>query len=285
MIKDVSGNKVNAVLDLPVSTFIPDLTSPTLVKFLNLDLDAGTMQLEFDEPVDHTTFNWRNVSLVNRLVPSASHTLLNATIEYSTGSIEIPKSTVTLFLSDLDRLALAVDFDLAFDSVSSTVVLANNAISDMQGNPISDGALPALNYVTDSRNPQCIRFSLNLTSETLEMEFDVPVNPETLNTKFITIQSKADLESGVHFELTFKDTSRSQPGYVIEVDLSTSNVNGIKENPNLAIDANSTFMSLLPEVIFGVNNELAAVTAQSQALQVDTFTGDLISPTNGWVYT
>jgi hypothetical protein len=281
-ILDLSENPLDSVDGMavtPSSAFAPDLTKPELVRFEELDLTVGVMTLLFNEPVDINNFDPTGIVLVSSDESEfVKHTVIDAEIEISididVAAGDIPKSKVNIKLSDADRLQIALMDDLYVSRGSSFVLLTDGAIADMQGNAIADTDVEQVRlnrYTADSRKPDYAGFELDLNDGFLTLTFTTPINPETLDTTQLTIQSHASQEhsDAKMFTFTTKDESDSSIGYIAVIKLSVENLNGIKELPTLAISEESTFISYQPEVIYGLNGNLAEVVPKTAGEQVD----------------
>jgi hypothetical protein len=287
LIKDTSGNPVVPADSLPVHSFVEDQTAPLLVLFEEANLHEGYMTMLFNEPMDITTINYGSVVLKSSgdNGEAISYPLTGGEIAYGPVDVdadEAPKSRITLHFADEDRLVLALSAEIYADRSSTFLVLESDAIADLQDNgivttPVAQQVLLD-GYTSDARQVGFAGFDLDLTEETLTLTFSAPVEPEMLRTRFLTVQSTPDQADGVYFEFTNNDPTTTTEGYVLVVDLSVKNLNGLKEIEDLAFDQNSTYISYGPDVIQGLNLEFAAGVAKGSATKSNSYNEDNIKP-------
>ena len=108
------------------------------------------------------------------------------------------------------------------------------------------------------------------------MNFSETINADSLLVQVITIQSD---QSSTMESVTLQDsTSMSSNGPVITVILSTRDLNSIKMNPLLAIDANTTYLSLLSNAIMDMSALQVETIFPTSAFPVDQFVPDTTGP-------
>lgn len=142
-ITDVSGNPVVPVLALLVTSFTPDITSPSLLWF-SFNAYTGVLSLKFDEVVNVLTFNALGLTFVNReSVPPQAYNLTGGSF------VGINSTLMHLNMRDSDlnsmrEIGLGVSFNTTYLSAT------RSTIQDMNDNPLNpisvDSPLQVLYY-------------------------------------------------------------------------------------------------------------------------------------------
>ncbi|XP_065888524.1 uncharacterized protein [Dysidea avara] len=279
-IEDQFTNAINSrVLNnnaLQAANFSNDTVHPTVVRFDLINLDTNVIQVSFNEPVDIDTIN------ISRFAIAAGPED-GAVIYYLTGYSNIRyvttnRLTIEIGISDVDIRAIKLNSVLATNVTTSYLDVYGGAIDDTAGIPNAAlvDRLMVLEHVEDSRGPMLVSFSLNLTSNTIDLTFDDTVRVGTLDPTKITLQSDAT-GTGVLYTLTGGD-SISPDDYDFTLELSQTDINAIKSMPELATDRNNTYMSITAEALRDVFSARIVPTVQSEALQAQFVIPDIIHP-------
>ena len=124
---------------------------------------------------------------------------------------------------------------LAVDSNSTHLSLTSAAVDDMNGNavvPVTETEPEAVTiYTPDTTEPQLLRFTLDLTEETLTLFFSETVNVSSIDVTGITLQS--DLTGAISVALTNASVS-TENGPVVILQLSQLDLNRLKNAEELA---------------------------------------------------
>ena len=326
-VNDTSGNNVAEILNmsLPISSggFTPDTTAPELTSFA-LDMNMGVLYLYFSETINGSSFNPDAITLRSSAEFGASHHPL-------TGGDWDPlyRDFIELKLDIDDLNEVKRILDLA-NSLSTTYIsYTENMVTDMssgiteaerESNNVIPRQLfesvPAIDYQIDRIRPKLVAFSLNLTSELLQLTFDETVNASSLQIDLITILSAnvsndtfesglgsaSGLESGSSSgsgelyvgspevlgvtNLTVgsqnSSFSTSSDGTVITIQLGPDDLNSLKVQTGLATSGSNTYISF-PEGLIADTSlyepvNLAVPIPPEMALQVDSFYNDFIAP-------
>ena len=315
-VKDTSGNNVTAIeieSPLNVTLYLPDRTQPELRSF-ELDMNTGMLYLSFVETVNGSSFDPAGITIRGgQGFTDPDYTLTGGEWEEFFRNDLLLNLTI-VDLNEIKRLiGLADQFDTTYIALTSATVRDMN--SNDQSNPIIElqlfEAILTTNYEFDVTAPILMGFSLNLTSETLELTFDETVNAFSLRIDSIVIQSEILVNESIDIfisgdtsssgfpasgsgelaeeEDTFMVTSltvgsenssysTSLDSTVIIINLGSDDLNDLKRQTGLATDTNNTYISFPYETIRDMNRNLVVPVTQSEAQQADSFYPDLIPP-------
>ena len=243
---------------LQVRNFTQDSTAPRLADFTLLDVDADRMQLLFDEPVDLESLNSTRIILRSAALTDPSAINITLSGHSSSRYVTPGRLLIEISFNDNDIRVIKLEPLIATDRSNSFVYLLAGAIEDTAGNPVSDSprAFQASDHIVDSRGPELIYFSLNLTSEVLALSFnDIVDVVGTLDITEISVQADRLGTSGLSYTLV-NSTSNSANGFSVVINLSEYDLNQIKAVPGLATNENNTFISFTAGAlmdIFGAN--------------------------------
>ena len=259
------------------SGFVPDTTPPRLVSFDVLR--SGTVLnviLRFSETVSVSSLDLTAITLQDDdTTPSMNYTLQTA----STSSLDGPNITLVVNTTDIDAIRLRPP--IGQTSLTTFIVLPGGAVNDTYGVPIDPivVGVPADVITSDFLPPELESFSLDLTSKILLLTFSDTVLNETIFPPALTLQSRNNSDVN-NFTLTTGVYSViGSTGNIVEFVLDDDDLNAIKADPELAVNMESTFISLTTDFIqdkAGLNN---LPILSSSALQVSDFEPDRMRPT------
>ena len=260
-----------------------DTTDPTLIDF-DIDLDAGTLTLVFDETVDASSLNLTQVTLQDTMFGGT-----NNTYTLTSGDWTMYDSiTITIHLSFTDLNAIKKIRDLASYDPSTEqennssglgsvfsgsgsgsgsgklmmstspgnntyISITNKTIVDMNRNPVTliptEQAKPVRMIVLDTTPPQLVSFDFNLDTEQLILTFDETVDTLTLMLDQFTILG---MPYTANYTLTGGFTP-SDDDYIIVIQLDIADVNNVKRDFSLAVSEASTSVLLSSYAIRDMN--------------------------------
>ncbi|KAL5489590.1 hypothetical protein EMCRGX_G018700 [Ephydatia muelleri] len=266
-VKDMAGIQVNPTV-VPIATYFKDTTNPSLVLFL-LDMNTGTVTLSFTEVINISSIVYTQFTLLQSLYPNTtSFTLTGGNLVTTSNTDYI---TFTILPADLNEIKRQKITSFAYISFNST------AFFDVSFNPVVPVAGRIALFTPDTTPPAVTRFDLNLTSNTLYLYFSEVVNVDTLDVTSITLQQFAS--GGLNYTLTHSSLSTSPSGLVIAIGLGTTDLNQIKLLFPLATSNATSFISYTSVAIADMSGNWVANRTSSSALQVSTFTPDIVPPT------
>ena len=277
--------RVNGKSALPVESYTPDSTKPTLDSF-QLDLDkGGLLWLTFSETVDRRTLTATSITLQNSMERSTDnntyHTLSSAS---ATWDYDLPIQRISVAKGDLDELKRL--FLLATDTNDTFLSVAPGGVSDVFRNPLVEinqtRALQAYDVIPDTTLPRLVSYNLNLTSELLELTFSETVNATSLQVQSFSLweESPTTAQSS-SFALTGNSTllEGSVDSTMIPILVGTGDLNEIKDLVDLAVSNDTTFLSISSSGISDMSDNSLVGVATSLPREVSIFTDDRTRPT------
>ena len=289
-ITDQSDNLIeprNTTQGLQTQLYIGD-TNCTLLDSAVFDLNSGLLHLTFMEPVNTTTFNEREVSILNSddLMSPVRHALTS--VEY-TG--EQYSQYMTLNLSAFDTDTIKTITNLASNGDNTYIWLSPSAVMDTAGN-LYCNTTAALNiaFIGDDTQPQLVAFSLNMDAQQLRLTFSESVQHELLDPRQITVLAEPLSSSGSgsgslnnmvydRFTLTggFAEVNSAEP-HVVILNLTDYDTNSIKNNTMLAVSVNSTYIAITEMAAVDYSNNSLVAIDEVDPLAASEFLPDISQP-------
>ena len=267
---DMAGNLLALPpVPLQVDTITLDTSSPTLIVF-GLDMNNGTIRLEFNEPVNISTINFTEITLQQDPTGIVLYVLTGGMLLSVENDEVVQFQLLENDLNELKRL------QIGSSQVTSYITFTSEMILDVAGNqvvPVTGRG--AADYITDFTPPELIQFDLNLTSETLDLEFSETVRAMSLDITYITLQNAQTMPSHT---LTRVSSTNSSDGTLITVNLGRDDLNVIKLLTNLATSEDDTYLSYASATIEDMFGNNVVNRSELMPLQVTNFTGDSIPP-------
>jgi len=240
---DMDGNVLTTVDTHPVgdsvsSKFTPDNVKPSLVDW-KLSMDgAGTIDLQFDETMNPAI----DTSMIILQWKTDDDTHKRRLVG---GTASIGRSTtVSIELDVLDMNAIKKNTNLAYDFSSVFLQIEGGAIRDMNSKPVNavpaDDARPLLanDFTPDTTPPNMVGFTFNMNDFTLILTFD-----ETILASSVTPSDLTFVSGAASHSLSDYDTKSAEDSTEITVKLTVGDMNALKLDQVLAIDAASTALS------------------------------------------
>ena len=254
--------------------FTNDSTDPVLVSY-NLDLNSDTLELTFTETVNASSWYIPGVALQNEGQASNMTTYYQLT-DSSFSTYNDPM--IDIYLSRTDRDEIRRLTDLATDNSTTYLTIAMDSILDMVGL----GVMPIYNtsatnvdiFTPDGVRPYLEYFEVDLTAETLTLQFSETMNIDTVDVTGITLSS--DEAESVTYTLTGGIVQNNDHNSTIVVILTTTDLNEIKVRTSLAISNTTTYLTLTNYTIRDLSmNQVMAITTP---VIVSRFTEDRVRP-------
>ena len=269
--------RTDGVNALRATNLTGDVTDPRVTLFSQLDLNAGTFRVAFDEPVDIGTFNSSGFHLQSMTSGGSSLSLNGGTVRYSPAVSNLTEIEVELSSNDLRDLKLVTD--LGTQRSDSYLFVSNGAISDVSGNPVvnvsGDSAELVFNYIRDTTAARLVYFSLDVNQGILHLSFDDIMLASSFDVQRVGLQSNAS--GGIMYSLTGGDFTM-QNGFNVTVTLSSTDLNEIKALRNLASRRETTYIVMPPNTITDVAGvEIIGIT-ETNAFQAGDYSADVAPP-------
>ena len=274
-VKDMAGNAVESVVAKPVLSFINDTTFAEVVSF-HLNMNNGTLQLNFTETVDVETFVFSSITFYSNFNTSVaqSHQLIDGT--HVTGDLYYP--TIGIVLQDQYTIKLLTDLATSIEDTFIKLQYGTVKDNSLDANPVLAAFLGPENgtYIPDTTPPLLVAFSANLNLSLLTLVFDEPVNTSTINfTAFILIHEQSN--TAVPYRLT-DGYSDSSNGRKVNLYITDFDLNEIKKRENLFISSESTYLFFEYDAIRDMANNSIEGISSLKAFRSVNFTNDTTRP-------
>ena len=273
LIADMAQNQLSPPLvNLQAQTLTLDTGGPSLVAF-SLDMNLGTITLEFNEPVNISTISFVEITLAQGSVPGPNVTFYNLQ-----GGVPISTSNGEVFEFEIleDDLNELKRLQIGSSRVTTFITFTQDTILDIAGNQVLPVMVrPVTDYTEDSTPPDIDMFDLNLTSNTLDLYFTETIRARSLDVTFITVQ---DQLGTVSYTLTDASSSTSPDGTALTIDLGREDLNAVKLLEGLATSPENTYLSYTFEAIMDRFGNAVENRSADMALPVNNYTADFIAP-------
>ena len=260
-----------------VTRVIPDVTRPILDGF-QIDLDAGILDMTFDEVVQAITLNTPQVILQNGLTFGGESVTLTSSSKVR--NINDVNLVVDLSFTDLNNIKLARN--LCTRSIDCHLNLTYDAVRDMSANSInaSTQATQAFNLTRDTTRPSLVSFNISLDAEILYLEFSEAVDTRELNIRELSLQNVLDATAGTVEQLTFTNSSNttSTSGYLININIGLFDLNLLKDFRNLASNDADTYLRFTENFVRDMNRNRVVPILNTAARNVTMHFVDQTSP-------
>ena len=273
-IADFDGNLFEGLaVAMQTSSYIRDSSSPELSSF-SVNLNDSTLSLTFNELVNVSALDVTSITLQSSDGMSA-HQLTNTSYSDSDNGV-----VVVVNINSNDFNEIAADRNLYVDLSSSHLTIAPGTILDLAGNEVLFNSLQATNYTEDEIIPVLFNYSLDLNSGIILLTFSETVNLAAIDPSKIGFASNATSPAAVQLSLS---TPMRNFSAVAELSLTSSDLNALKANPELAVFPNNTFLILESGAVEDMHGnsidmsvlEAVNVTADVRSPELQRFTLDL----------
>ena len=277
--RDNRNSPIDISDPLMASEVFPDLIQPRLVEFVQLDLDMGTLRLQFDEPVNVSSVQFDRIMILDA-TGSNNYTLVGAGGRY----VDTLRTVVELQLSRDDVFSIKLNPGLATSTSNSYVQIGAGAILDQGGNEVLPSErIRAASFVPDTTGPRAEGFILDMDEGILSITFDDIVDILTLQIGGIAFQRDPMGTFIVdQVQLTqppdLRDITNSTNGFEVLIFLPLADLNNLKANLNLATAISNTYLTLTAATIDDVYGNNAIAFVRGSALEPYNFIPDTTSP-------
>ena len=281
---DITGNIFQPLDDsIRAQSFLPDMTGPRLLTFNLFDIDEGYLQVSFDEPIDEGSVSFSMVTILG----NQSDSTLAFTLSGGAASL-VDEAGLVLEVSLLmeDRIALKLlgPGGLAGGRESTFVLLGNGAVLDTAGNPnqemdpMDSLQLAPGGYVADSSQSFLVRFTLDMNEGLLSLTFHDVIDHLSVQPSFLRLQNSES--ASVSFQMLSNSSLvlNNGPSVMLELSLSTDDLNAVKEDLSLAVSLSTSFVSLQSGFARDFEGREVVEVPPSLALQAALYTEDLTKP-------
>ena len=274
---DIYGGNVLSVVRSnaqQATDFIEDEVAPYLVTF-DLDFNSETLSLYFNETVDVDTFDVTQLTLLNSAQNATRNITLSAGIINSERYVNM--INITLPRTDLNAIKFFTDF--AVDEHTTYLSATRATIRDSNQNEIDEvtesEARPVGTFIPDSKAPVLFFFNFDLDTGQIEITFDETINALSFDPTGILIQSASFIENPISYYQLTGGTVSTINSTVVAVNITTLDLNVVKQNLQIATSPTDTFLTLSANVVRDMND---VSFRNVSAIQVSNFTEDSTPP-------
>jgi hypothetical protein len=192
-IKDMSAFGLTTAIK-KVDQYVADGDSVKMVKFKELDLNRGTLTIEFTETVDIDTLNPSSVRLAGAFGQDSKFISLNKLTTTSSDAV-----TVEFTIDPVQLGEIYTNGEVCTSFINCFLRFEASFIKDRSGNEIQAVASSDTfaiaetpeNFIPDTTGPRVVSYSLNIKTKEMGLTFDEPVRLNTLVFVLITHQTQS----------------------------------------------------------------------------------------------
>ena len=252
--------------------YVADSVPPNVVS-VNLNMNAGQIQLSFSEPVNQPVAP-RSITIQSASAsPIVSFKLTGGTVAFVTYQLY----SITILPADLYAIKSAVG--LAKSGQTTFFSITSALCKDFAGNSVvaiaSSSAIACTNYVVDTTPAVLLAFSMNLTSDTMTLTFNEPVLASTLDPALITVQDAA-LQTA-SYTLTGGLATNVNASTVLLRPLPID-MYAIKYIGTLGVDTDNTYMSIAAALLQSTDFFPSAPIFDGAAMKASAVVPDVLPP-------
>eukprot|EP00118_Oscarella_pearsei_P023607 m.284220 g.284220 ORF g.284220 m.284220 type:complete len:7575 (+) comp40677_c0_seq9:1023-23747(+) len=251
-----------------------DLTRPSLLSF-SLNMDNGQVLLSFDENINPLSYKPTKFTIQSsKVLASPFYTLSGGT------SSKHAENVISIILTNDDLNELKKKIGLA-DTQNTTYISAGvSAVQDLSNNDLhavsSAAAIRSSEFFADVSSPELLNFDLQLNAETLSLFFSETVNVSSFDSTGITLLA-ARSRVATAYQLT-SGVVTTPDGPILKLNLSETDRNAIKALTDLAIDADSTFISIGNIAVRDMSGNRVVEIDKEDAKAVRSYNNDTTAP-------
>lgn len=294
-LSDMAGRAIVAKPDgsaEQASNFTVDSVAPALANFVSLDMDAGTMQLSFNEPVNTASFRIAHLGLQNLPGTRAGFTLISYNLVNSTVTTSGNSESVNITLSTHDLNSIKAQGSLCTLPTNCYIRFPSGFVRDVAGvnNSAVNGSLAAHQptLTPDTTSPTLEAWSLDMDLGTVQLTFSEVVDSDSLTITAITLQSmsNSNAAAAVSYRLTGGSATTTAPSTVMMFNFSLPDLTAIKANEPLLRFPNASYISFTASLVGDMRDpptrNPVVVRNSSVALNAASFVPDTTAPRVVW---
>ena len=275
IVSDTAGLQNDLLLPLSAYAVIED-TSPSSVVSFGLDLNEGTLDIHFDDPVNVTTFNPSSVTLQSAQAqrPMQWHRpSRESTSSYPNNTI-YQVVRVLLNDSDLNQIkrirSLCTDLRSCYMTTTSSIARGINGIFS---NAIPNGrGLMATMFTDDVTSPQLVSWMLDMNRGQIIVTFSETVDITSLQLRLIVLRNSSSSFGGssAGFSL-FSELSPADASSVFTIQPASIDIMVIKRTVTLGTHVQNSYLHMYEGAIRDMNsNSLLETRLQASDVIPDT---------------
>lgn len=265
---------------VPAKEMTTDSTRPLVVSYA-LDMDSGTLVLEWDEPIRAS----ESVVTLIEVRKSATATLDVMTLSTTKVKENGASSVVTFVFSADDRDELKRIDGLATNRSTAFVYFPDFTFLDrsVEENTAASSLTMVTTYVEDTTKPNLEGYSLDIEARTVTLHFDEPVLISSFNASCVTLQEDLEAINGQFHQLQDSyavDTSLFDSSAVkdLEVAFSSFDYDAINGLSRLAKSESAVRLTLRSCAVVDVSGNSVVEIADKAARSSSSFRPDATNP-------
>ena len=267
---DLFGTRISSLVPndgVVVNDFTADTVAPVLKAF-DLNVDPGTIRLNFPETVDLNTFTAKGLALTT-LGNSINLTLSGGTIVEKAIEKKDSSTVFTIAMDKADLDELKHNLKLGTTTVDTYALVLSSLVSDMNSNPVTHRMdLQAAEVAKDETDPEFKSFDMDMSKGEITLTFSEAIFYSQ------TLMALKDFTGSYGRKLS-GGTPTQVSETVVKLKLSLSDLNAIKAIRQVAVSKATTFLHV-DHGAFTDGNKNKVVKAYKI---VSTFDDDKVSPT------
>lgn len=298
IVNDTSNNSMSIVgfniqTALPITIYTVDIIGPTLL-YWDFNLVNGDIILTFSESVYVAFMNFTKVLVISQPSTATSTESLrvsNSPSEIKDWTILPPNSdTIHVLLSLSDLSFVKSGNGILRSKNNSYLVLEYNAIVDtsirrnryLGQDATPSNAMQVRKIITNSILPQCLRFSMDMTLQTLTLHFSEVIDIQTIVLEALTLQSRSITSATtevLRFSSTVASVLSTRNDNSVVIKLLSTGFNLIKASQLLGRSPAATFISTISSFALDIFGNAIVEIPATRAMPSTTYTVDTIPPT------
>lgn len=258
IVLDTAGLPSDLLSPLPAYAVIEDTSPPSVVRF-GLDLNTGTLDIHFDDPINATTFNPSSVTLQSAQAqrPMQWYTLSQESSSSYFNNTTYQVVRVLLTDSDLNQIkrirSLCIDQHNCFMTVTASIAQDINGI---YSNAIANGrGLIAASFTDDEVPPELVSWVLDMDRGQIIVTFSETVDIISLQSSLVTLQSSSIpfVEPYVPFS-EFDELLPADASSMFAIQLTSNSITRIKRTIGVGTHVQDSYLHLSRGAIVDMNS-------------------------------
>jgi hypothetical protein len=287
LVYDMNSNPIVSIdtdSALGVDAFMQDQVRPQLVSFDRFDVNGGLLLLQFDEPVNVSSFDVTQIQIRSSSSNASSFVQLTDSPaplgSHLVSLVNSHKVGIAIGADDLN--AIKEDLDLARNDSTTYLTFSEYLVADMNGNlVVSQSGVRVISFIDDTTPPELVEFCLNLTSEILSLTFSESVRVDTFQQEEIILQSFKSVSTAdehLYHQLSRRGTILGMDNPVVDIMLGSSDINMITGRTELATSIEDTFIAFSLELVKDMVGISVVAVPRTDAVRAVCFQNDTVSP-------
>jgi hypothetical protein len=272
-------NSTETIFAVPVSEYVPDVTGPVITK-VTLDLDVGQLKIVFDEPVHSASLDVDKIAMLSDAYGnSMALTKLDDVIEVNATVV-----IINLTMADLNAVKYSYTYG-TLDKMRCGV----DFVTDIFGNVLLGDADLDYNelivdidvFVPDTTAPELLAFSIDLSTDTIDIVFDELVEHWSINPMHIQLLSSSNTSDPdteylqlSNYSIVLGDTHSRKSNITVDLGLLRADGFRLQAESLIGQNATTTFLHLAGVTDINGNERLS----NTSIIRVSEIKPDMSSP-------